>query len=272
MTCSECQLGNISNQGSWILNSFGTTDTFSVITWHVVGEHVSQYASSKQWKTWGTRPWSQDAAHPRLCQRIVCHTFAWHWVHLIEHACCRHMEAFCHALQLDESYFDHQGDAASPQIPGTPVSSSSRIRKVSALSDFAPVNLKVKRYVYSRASLSYRTFMPLFVSVYRRKKRSREDKRSDYLFLLLRWPLLVCLFLLTTVTSYWLQLNQVFYFFVHCGRIWVLCRYQTNGEYKRMDISLYVTWPLPITYCHLYTCSKLRAGPKRPTKKENEEL
>ncbi|PPQ94036.1 hypothetical protein CVT25_009884 [Psilocybe cyanescens] len=84
-----------------------------------------------------------------------------------------HMEAFSHALQLDESYFDHQGDAASPQIPGTPVSSSSRIRKVSALSDFAPVNLKVKR----------------------RKKRGREDKRSDYLFLLLRWPLLFFIFL-----------------------------------------------------------------------------
>uniref|UniRef100_A0A8H8CJY3 Patatin-like phospholipase domain-containing protein n=1 Tax=Psilocybe cubensis TaxID=181762 RepID=A0A8H8CJY3_PSICU len=84
-----------------------------------------------------------------------------------------HMEAFCHALQLDESYFDHQGDATSPQIPGTPVSNASRIRKVSALSDFAPVNLKVKR----------------------RKKRGREDKRSDYLFIILRWPLLFFIFL-----------------------------------------------------------------------------
>jgi hypothetical protein len=82
-----------------------------------------------------------------------------------------HIEAFVHALKLDESYFDHQGDASSPQIPGTPVSGHTRIRKVSALSDFAPVNLKVKR----------------------RSRKKKHDKRNDYLFLLLRWPLLVCL-------------------------------------------------------------------------------
>ncbi|KAF8913930.1 acyl transferase/acyl hydrolase/lysophospholipase [Gymnopilus junonius] len=80
-----------------------------------------------------------------------------------------HVEAFAHALQLDESYFDHHGDTYSPQIPGTPISNVPRIRKVSALSDFAPVNLKVKR----------------------RRKRTRPEKRNDYLFLLLRWPLLV---------------------------------------------------------------------------------
>lgn len=60
------------------------------------------------------------------------------------------MEAFAHALELDESYFDNQGDAASPQAPGTPVYSHPnhpRIRKISALSDFAPINLKVKRFV-----------------------------------------------------------------------------------------------------------------------------
>lgn len=61
------------------------------------------------------------------------------------------MEAFAHALQLDETYFDLHGDVSSPQIPGTPVSHSNhpRIRKVSALSDFAPINLKVKRYATS---------------------------------------------------------------------------------------------------------------------------
>jgi hypothetical protein len=57
-----------------------------------------------------------------------------------------HIEAFAHALKLDETYFDHHGDTMSPPIPGTPVSSFPRIRKVSALSDFAPINLKVKRY------------------------------------------------------------------------------------------------------------------------------
>ncbi|KAF8974528.1 acyl transferase/acyl hydrolase/lysophospholipase [Flammula alnicola] len=88
-----------------------------------------------------------------------------------------HIEAFAHALQLDESYFDNHGDTSSPQIPGTPVyshPSHSRIRKVSALSDFAPVNLKVKR---------------------RSRKKKQPDKRSDYLFLILRWPLLFFIFL-----------------------------------------------------------------------------
>ncbi|KAF9567310.1 patatin-domain-containing protein [Agrocybe pediades] len=88
-----------------------------------------------------------------------------------------HMEAFAHALHLDESYFDHQGEASSPQVPGTPVQSTPRIRKVSALSDFAPVNMKVKR---------------------RSRKKSKNDKRSDYLFLLLRWPLLLFIFLFIT--------------------------------------------------------------------------
>ncbi|PPQ98554.1 hypothetical protein CVT24_004045 [Panaeolus cyanescens] len=82
----------------------------------------------------------------------------------------RHIEAFAHALQLDESYFDHHVDPSSPIIPGTP--NHARIRKISALSDFAPINLKVKR----------------------RKKRSKHDKRNDYLFLLLRWPLLCFIF------------------------------------------------------------------------------
>jgi len=85
-----------------------------------------------------------------------------------------HIEAFAHALRLDESYFDHHGYASSPQIPSTPnPNHAPRIRKVSALSDFAPVNLKIKK----------------------RTKKSRHDKRSDYLFVLLRWPLLFFIFL-----------------------------------------------------------------------------
>ena len=62
-----------------------------------------------------------------------------------------HIKAFAHALNLDEAYFDHHGNASSsPQIPGTPVSNFPRIRTVSALSDFAPINLKVKRYTSHR--------------------------------------------------------------------------------------------------------------------------
>ncbi|KAF9057597.1 acyl transferase/acyl hydrolase/lysophospholipase [Panaeolus papilionaceus] len=83
-----------------------------------------------------------------------------------------HIEAFAHALELDESYFDHHIDPSSPIIPGTP-NSYTRIRKISALSDFAPINLRVKR----------------------RKKRTKQDKRNDYLFLLLRWPLLCFIFI-----------------------------------------------------------------------------
>ncbi|KAJ3515113.1 hypothetical protein NLJ89_g1967 [Agrocybe chaxingu] len=85
-----------------------------------------------------------------------------------------HIEAFAHALRLDESYFDHHGYTSSPHPPGIPASPTlPRIRKVSALSDFAPVNLKVKK----------------------RRKRDKPDKRHDYLFVLLRWPLLFFIFL-----------------------------------------------------------------------------
>ncbi|KAF9534295.1 patatin-like phospholipase domain-containing protein [Crepidotus variabilis] len=86
-----------------------------------------------------------------------------------------HIQAFAHALRLDEAFFDnHAGYASSPPVPGTPGSShSNRIRKVSALSDFAPVNVKVTR----------------------RKRRLKHDKRNDYLFILLRWPLLCFIFL-----------------------------------------------------------------------------
>ncbi|KAF5333348.1 hypothetical protein D9611_002487 [Ephemerocybe angulata] len=79
-----------------------------------------------------------------------------------------HIAAFAHALREDEAYFDHQGDLVSPH--GTPPMSvhTPRIQKISALSDFAPINLRVRR----------------------RKKKGKDQGRSDILFLLLRWPLL----------------------------------------------------------------------------------
>ena len=62
----------------------------------------------------------------------------------------RHMKAFEEALMADDrSIVDYA--ASSPSMPGSPIVSqpagTARIRKVSAMSDFAPVNIKVKRYV-----------------------------------------------------------------------------------------------------------------------------
>jgi hypothetical protein len=81
-----------------------------------------------------------------------------------------HIDAFKAALQPDEH--DHLGAASNP---GTPVPQSPRIRKVSALSDFAPINLKVKR---------------------RRKGERFPEHRQEWLFLLVRWPLLLFIFVI----------------------------------------------------------------------------
>lgn len=49
----------------------------------------------------------------------------------------------------DRSIVDYA--ASSPSLPGSPIvpqqTATARIRKVSAMSDFAPVNIKVKRSV-----------------------------------------------------------------------------------------------------------------------------
>ena len=63
----------------------------------------------------------------------------------------RHMQQFEEALRADDATF--MGDLS--EVPNSPVVGprhltppppGQRVRKVSALSDFAPVNLKVKRY------------------------------------------------------------------------------------------------------------------------------
>ncbi|KIJ20048.1 hypothetical protein PAXINDRAFT_174571 [Paxillus involutus ATCC 200175] len=82
-----------------------------------------------------------------------------------------HIDAFKAALQLDDQ--DHLGVASPSTHPGTPIPQSPRVRKVSALSDFAPINLKVKR---------------------RRKGEKSPDHKQDWLFLLVRWPLLFFIF------------------------------------------------------------------------------
>ncbi|KAF9247074.1 patatin-domain-containing protein [Melanogaster broomeanus] len=82
-----------------------------------------------------------------------------------------HINAFKTALQLDER--DHLGAVSPSTHPSTPIPQSPRVRKVSALSDFAPINLKVKR---------------------RRKGERSPDHKQDWLFLLVRWPLLFFIF------------------------------------------------------------------------------
>ncbi|KAA1466398.1 patatin-domain-containing protein [Dentipellis sp. KUC8613] len=94
-----------------------------------------------------------------------------------------HMRAFEDALGADDNALIPD-DLASPGFisrPGTPASShhgSARIRKVSALSDFAPVNVRVKR---------------------RRKGDHTAERRQDWLYLIVRWPLLFSIFLFITL-------------------------------------------------------------------------
>ncbi|KAJ7179108.1 patatin-domain-containing protein [Mycena filopes] len=85
-----------------------------------------------------------------------------------------HLRAFAEALQTDD--VDRDPTHASSTAPASPVvSTSSRVRKVSALSDFAPVNLKVKRR--------------------KRKHHSQKGPKHDWTFVLFRWPLLAFIFL-----------------------------------------------------------------------------
>ncbi|KAF5389099.1 hypothetical protein D9757_004914 [Collybiopsis confluens] len=83
-----------------------------------------------------------------------------------------HIQAYSHALNNDDSLVTQE--ATSPLPPNSPA--PSRVRKISALSDFAPINLRVKR---------------------RRKKGSSNstNRKHDWTFLLLRWPLLFFIFL-----------------------------------------------------------------------------
>ncbi|KAG1754072.1 patatin-domain-containing protein [Suillus paluster] len=87
-----------------------------------------------------------------------------------------HIQAFINALQSDDLDGHDALSAASPNtVPSSPVPQSPRVRKVSALSDFAPVNLKVKR---------------------KRKGDKSTGRRQEWSFLVLRWPLLFMIFIL----------------------------------------------------------------------------
>ncbi|KAJ7068307.1 patatin-domain-containing protein [Mycena amicta] len=73
-----------------------------------------------------------------------------------------HLRAFAEALESD----DNEANLKPVEL--------SRVRKVSALSDFAPVNLRVKR---------------------RKRRESRKGSKHDWSFILFRWPLLAFIFL-----------------------------------------------------------------------------
>ncbi|KAI0650734.1 patatin-domain-containing protein [Trametes meyenii] len=89
------------------------------------------------------------------------------------------MQQFAEALRADDTVLLSDftevpnSPVVGPQYLGNP-SSGQRVRKVSALSDFAPVNLKVKR---------------------RKRPARSEHKGREWLYLLLRWPLLGLIFL-----------------------------------------------------------------------------
>jgi len=60
----------------------------------------------------------------------------------------RHMEMYSRFLAMTDSEIN---ETLSPLVqPDTPQLGPRRVRKVSALSDFAPVNVKVRRYVVSQ--------------------------------------------------------------------------------------------------------------------------
>ncbi|KAL9712896.1 hypothetical protein Ac2012v2_004136 [Leucoagaricus gongylophorus] len=81
-----------------------------------------------------------------------------------------HIEAFERALRLDEYHFDHPNGLSSPSTSAAPVTGSSRIHKVSASSDFAPIHSRVDR-------------------------GNKKHKRHDWSYLIFRWPLLIFIFL-----------------------------------------------------------------------------
>lgn len=64
----------------------------------------------------------------------------------------RHIQVFADALRAEEGAIFHESpEAITPAGHGAAAGSSTptgrRVRKVSALSDFAPVNVRVSRYV-----------------------------------------------------------------------------------------------------------------------------
>ncbi|KAG8766840.1 hypothetical protein FRC12_006623 [Ceratobasidium sp. 428] len=91
-----------------------------------------------------------------------------------------HILAFARALEADDLTLPDDSSAASPSIPGTPRPPHERIRKVSALSDFAPINQRVKR----------------------RRRGTLAPRQRELLYHIVRWPLLGLLFLVIFLEFY----------------------------------------------------------------------
>ncbi|KAJ7700128.1 acyl transferase/acyl hydrolase/lysophospholipase [Mycena rosella] len=109
---------------------------------------------------------------------------------------CSHQESLLAADYINEARRFQDRDNARPDAsaPPSPVVPTSRIRKVSALSDFAPVNLKIKRR--------------------KRKDKSTQSHakspRHDWTFVLFRWPLLAFIFLFITAEfGFYVLLRQL---------------------------------------------------------------
>ncbi|KAI0774283.1 acyl transferase/acyl hydrolase/lysophospholipase [Fomes fomentarius] len=93
----------------------------------------------------------------------------------------RHMEQFCESLKADDTTLlsDLNTEAPnSPVVGPQQLPFGQRVRKVSALSDFAPVNLKVKK---------------------RRRPPRPAHMGHEWLYLTLRWPLLGLIFLFIAI-------------------------------------------------------------------------
>lgn len=98
--------------------------------------------------------------------------------------------------------------------PSTPVPHSPRVQKVSALSDFAPVYLKVKR---------------------RRKGETSTALRQDWLFVILRWPLLFFVFAVIFVQfSFYVAIRQM----VNTKEWLTACKY-VYGSVSVLTIGMY---------------------------------
>ena len=94
----------------------------------------------------------------------------------------RHIQAFAQALQTED--YDLNDDVQS--VSNAPLSPVPRVRKISALSDFAPVNIKVKRYA------AHYFASGTILRYYRRRKPSHTPhKQREWLYVIMRWPLLV---------------------------------------------------------------------------------
>jgi hypothetical protein len=98
------------------------------------------------------------------------------------------MKAFEEALGPEENLTELE-EGTTPTA-GDHGHNPHRVRKVSALSDFAPINQRVTRYVINPGI--YKSLFQTHLAIFRRRKRSpRQDRRTEWTYVLIRWPLLV---------------------------------------------------------------------------------